>query len=304
MNRYLFRFSVMGTIIGGTVILKDYLHGGQCPSKARMDGKTIVITGANTGIGKKIAAELATRGGRVILACRDMDKCESAARGIRRDTLNRNVVARKLDLASFASIRNFAMQIEEGHYLLTNLLLDKLLASAPSRIINVSSMAYIAGKLDPEDLQSQNIPYNPKMAYCRSKMAGMLFTYELSRRLNQTGVTVNAVNPGVAASELGRHTGLHQSNISRNVLGPFFWLVVRSPEQAAQPSIYLAVSEKLEGISGRYFDGMRPRDLDPEVQDDHISALLWEASRKFVGLCSDNTQNLIVAPTNNNSESQ
>uniref|UniRef100_A0A8C4NBX9 Retinol dehydrogenase 13 n=1 Tax=Eptatretus burgeri TaxID=7764 RepID=A0A8C4NBX9_EPTBU len=213
-----------------------------------------------------------------------MDKCESAARDIRRDTLNRNVVARKLDLASFASVRNFAKQIEEeedlhvlinnaavmrcpetktedgfemqfgvnylGHFLLTNLLLDKLLASAPSRIINVSSMAYIAGKLDPEDLQSQNIPYNAKMAYCRSKMAAMLFTHELSRRLNHTGITVNAVNPGVAATDLGRHTGLHQSTISRNVLGPFFWLVVKSPEQAAQPSVYLAVSEKLEGCRG------------------------------------------------------
>uniref|UniRef100_A0A8C4NL59 Retinol dehydrogenase 13 n=1 Tax=Eptatretus burgeri TaxID=7764 RepID=A0A8C4NL59_EPTBU len=262
-----------------------------------------------------------------------MDKCESAARDIRRDTLNRNVVARKLDLASFASVRNFAKQIEEeedlhvlinnaavmrcpetktedgfemqfgvnylGHFLLTNLLLDKLLASAPSRIINVSSMAYIAGKLDPEDLQSQNIPYNAKMAYCRSKMAAMLFTHELSRRLNHTGITVNAVNPGVAATDLGRHTGLHQSTISRNVLGPFFWLVVKSPEQAAQPSVYLAVSEKLEGISGRYFDGMQARDPGPEVQDDHMSALLWEASRKLVGLHSDNTTKLIAGPTNN-----
>ncbi|XP_047384762.1 retinol dehydrogenase 13 isoform X3 [Sciurus carolinensis] len=113
MNRYLLPASVLGTAVGGAVLLKDYVAGGTCPSKATIAGKTVIVTGANTGIGKQTALELARRGGNVILACRDMEKCEAAARDIRGETLNHRVSARHLDLASLKSIREFAAKVIE-----------------------------------------------------------------------------------------------------------------------------------------------------------------------------------------------
>nr|KAF6411541.1 retinol dehydrogenase 13 [Rousettus aegyptiacus] len=249
MNRYLVPASLLGTAVGGAVLFKDYVSGGACPSKATIQGKTVIVTGANTGIGKQTALELARRGGNIILACRDMEKCEAAAKDIRRETLNHCVNARRLDLASLKSIREFAAKIIEeeervhvlvnnaavmrcphwttedgfeiqlgvnhlGHFLLTNLLLDKLKASAPSRIINLSSLAHIAGHIDFDDLNWEKRKYDTKAAYCQSKLAVVLFTKELSRRLQGTGVTVNALHPGVARTELGRHTGMHSSTFS------------------------------------------------------------------------------------------
>nr|KAF6411540.1 retinol dehydrogenase 13 [Rousettus aegyptiacus] len=218
MNRYLVPASLLGTAVGGAVLFKDYVSGGACPSKATIQGKTVIVTGANTGIGKQTALELARRGGNIILACRDMEKCEAAAKDIRRETLNHCVNARRLDLASLKSIREFAAKIIEeeervhvlvnnaavmrcphwttedgfeiqlgvnhlGHFLLTNLLLDKLKASAPSRIINLSSLAHIAGHIDFDDLNWEKRKYDTKAAYCQSKLAVVLFTKELSRRL-------------------------------------------------------------------------------------------------------------------------
>ncbi|XP_045059823.2 retinol dehydrogenase 13 isoform X2 [Desmodus rotundus] len=284
MNRYLVPASLLGTAVGGAVLLRDYVAGGACPSKATIQGKTVIVTGANTGIGKQTALELARRGGNIILACRDMEKCEAAAKDIRGETLNHRVNARHLDLASLKSIREFATKIIEGHFLLTNLLLDKLKASAPSRVINLSSLAHIAGHIDFDDLNWEKRKYNTKAAYCQSKLALVLFTKELSRRLQGTGVTVNALHPGVARTELGRHTGMHKSGFSSFTLGPIFWLLVKSPELAAQPSTYLAVAEELEGVSGKYFDGLREKAPAPEAEDEEVAQRLWTESARLVGL--------------------
>ncbi|XP_005413422.1 PREDICTED: retinol dehydrogenase 13 isoform X1 [Chinchilla lanigera] len=319
MNRYLLPVSVLGTAVGGAVLLKDYVTGGTCPSKATIPGKTVIVTGANTGIGKQTALELARRGGRVILACRDMEKCEAAAKDIRGETLNPHVCARHLDLASLRSVREFAARILEeeervdilinnaavmrcphwvtedgfemqlgvnhlGHFLLTNLLLDKLKASAPSRVINLSSLAHVAGHIDFDDLNWQKRKYNTKAAYCQSKLAVVLFTKELSRRLQGTGVTANALHPGVASTELGRHTGMHSSTFSSFTLGPVFWLLVKSPQLAAQPSTYLAVAEELEGVSGKYFDGLKETAPAPEAEDEEVAQRLWAESARLVGL--------------------
>ncbi|XP_022348153.1 retinol dehydrogenase 13 [Enhydra lutris kenyoni] len=319
MNRYLLPLSVLGTAVGGAVLLRDYVAGGACPSKATIPGKTVIVTGANTGIGKQTAMELARRGGNVILACRDMEKCEAAAKDIRGETLNHCVRARHLDLASLKSIREFAAKITEeekqvhvlvnnaavmrcphwttedgfemqfgvnylGHFLLTNLLLDRLKASAPSRIINLSSLAHIAGHVDFDDLNWEKRKYDTRAAYCQSKLAIILFTKELSWRLQGTGVTVNAVHPGVARTELGRHTGMHSSAFSSFTLGPVFWLLVKSPELAAQPSTYLAVAEELEGVSGKYFDGLKEKAPAPEAEDEETAQRLWAESARLVGL--------------------
>ncbi|XP_035141271.3 retinol dehydrogenase 13 isoform X5 [Callithrix jacchus] len=171
-----------------------------------------------------------------------------------------------------------------GHFLLTNLLLDKLKASAPSRIINLSSLAHIAGHIDFDDLNWQTRKYDPKAAYSQSKLAVVLFTKELSRRLQGSGVTVNALHPGVARTELGRHTGIHGSTFSSTTLGPIFWLLVKSPELAAQPSTYLAVAEELADVSGKYFDGLKQKAPAPEAEDEEVARRLWAESARLVGL--------------------
>ncbi|XP_045925311.1 retinol dehydrogenase 13-like isoform X2 [Micropterus dolomieu] len=240
----------------GCYIHRNHVTGGRCTSNATINGKTVVITGANAGIGKETARELAKRGGRIIMGCRDMGKCEEAAKEIRGKTLNPHVYACHLDLASMKSIREFAERIKQeeqrvdvlinnagvmrcpawktedgfdmqfgvnhlGHFLLTNLLLDKLKESAPSRVINLASLAHIVGKIDFEDLNWEKKKFDTKQAYCQSKLANVLFTRELAKRLQGTGVTVNAVHPGVVATELGRHTGLHQSQFSSSVLSEY-----------------------------------------------------------------------------------
>ncbi|XP_067900644.1 retinol dehydrogenase 13-like isoform X1 [Heterodontus francisci] len=324
MNKFILPLSIAGTVIGGTVLIKDCATGGTCPSKATVSGKTIIITGANTGIGKETAKELARRGGRIIMACRDMEKCEAAAREIRGETLSHNVYARHLNLASLKSVREFAKKVTEeeeninvlinnaaimrcphwktedgfemqlgvnhlGHFLLTNLLLEKLKNSGNGRVINVSSLAHKVGQIDFNDLNWEKKKYDTKAAYCQSKLANILFTKELAKRLHGSGVTVNAVHPGVTNTELGRHTGMHKSNFSSTMLGPFFLFLVKTPRLGAESSIYLAVAEELEGISGKYFDVMKQKDPAPQALDDETARRLWEMSAKLVGLKNDNS---------------
>uniref|UniRef100_A0A8C4TI84 NADP-retinol dehydrogenase n=1 Tax=Erpetoichthys calabaricus TaxID=27687 RepID=A0A8C4TI84_ERPCA len=319
MNKYLLTFSVVGTTVGAAVLVKDYATGGTCPSKAKITGKTVVITGANAGIGKETAWELARRGGRIIMGCRDMEKCEAAAKEIRRDTLNHNVCARHLDLASMKSISNFAKKINEeeervdilinnagvmrcphwttedgfemqfgvnhlGHFLLTNLLLEKINSSAPSRIINIASLVHIAGQIDLEDLNWERKKYDTKAAYCQSKLANVMFTKELARRLQGTGVTVNCVHPGVVATELGRHTGMHKSAFSSTILGPMFYMLVKTPTQGAQPSVFLSVAEELKDISGKYFDTFTLKSPAAQAEDADVAKRLWQMSAELVGL--------------------
>ncbi|XP_037133805.1 retinol dehydrogenase 13-like isoform X1 [Syngnathus acus] len=310
---------------GREVGMWNHVTGGRCPSKAKLNGKTVIITGANTGIGKETAQELAKRGGRIIMGCRDMEKCEAAAKEIRGNTLNPHVYACHLDLASVKSIREFADRIKEkeqrvdvlinnagvmrcpawktedgfdmqfgvnhlGHFLLTNLLLDRLKESAPSRVINLSSLAHLVGKIDFEDLNWERKKFDTKQAYCQSKLANVLFTRELAKRLQGTGVTVNAVHPGVVSTELGRHTGLHQSQFSTTVLSPLFSMLVKNPELGAQPSVFLAVADELEGATGRYYDVLTEKEPAPQAMDEEAARKLWEISSRLVGLKEDDGQ--------------
>ena len=216
-----------------------FISGVPCRSKERLDGKTVIVTGGNTGIGKATAQDLSQRGARVILACRDMVKGRTAIEEIREKTGNNNLAVRKLDLASCKSIRAFAEQIlrEEpqinilinnagvmfvpyqltedgyeltfgvnhlGHFLLTNLLLERIKASAPSRIIVVASLGHLVGYLDFGDMMWKK-RYNSQLAYCRSKLANIMFVKELAKRLVDTGVTVCSLHPGTINTELTRY---------------------------------------------------------------------------------------------------
>ncbi|XP_067895534.1 retinol dehydrogenase 12 isoform X2 [Heterodontus francisci] len=269
--------------------------GGVCTSNARLDGKTVLITGANTGIGKETARELAQRGARVIIACRDLTKAEAAAHEIREDTGNEQVIVRELDLANNRSIYQFAESVikEEklinilinnagvmmcpfmktgdgfemhfavnhlGHFLLTYLLLDLITRSAPARIINLSSFAHVFGRINFNDLQSEK-SYDGGLAYCQSKLANVLFTRELAKRLKDTKVTVNSVHPGCVKSELTRHSFV--MSLAWKVLT----FLIKTPKQGAQTSIYCAVAEELQEISGKHFRHTFPDEDLVEYKD-------------------------------------
>ncbi|XP_046753110.1 retinol dehydrogenase 12-like [Diprion similis] len=316
-----------------------------CRSKVRLTGKTIVITGANTGIGKETARDLYWRGAKVILACRDVDKANAAVEEIKAvppsDPKREQfiggpgeLVVCKLDLTSLASVREFAKRIYEtesvvdilinnagvmmcpkgvtedgfeiqfgtnhlGHFLLTLLLLPLMVNNEkdcdhPSRIINVSSAAHARGQLDFEDLMSDK-SYVPFRAYCQSKLANLLFTRELSRRLRETaitGVNVYVLHPGVINSELARH---FEQNISRGlrlVFG-FFRTFVKSVEQGAQTTIHCAVDEAAAEQTGLYYSECAVSQPSPAVLNDEKAARLWNESAKFVGLPSENLGEII-----------
>lgn len=216
-----------------------FVNGTPCRSKERMDNKTVIITGGNTGIGKETALGLAVRGARIILACRDRSRGEAAVKDIKERSGNNEVIFKQLDLASLKSVRQFSETIlqEEsnidvlinnagvmfppytltedgfelqfgvnhlGHFLLTHLLLDRIKDSAPSRILNISSHGHYMGSLDFEDMMWSK-HYQAQKAYFRSKVANVMFTRELAKRLGETNVTVYAIHPGSVNTELSRH---------------------------------------------------------------------------------------------------
>jgi NAD(P)-dependent dehydrogenase (short-subunit alcohol dehydrogenase family) len=278
-----------------------------------LEGKTCLVTGATSGIGLVTALELARRGARVIGVGRSPERCAEAARQIQEQTGTTAVEFLVADLSSQGEIRKLASLARAGtsqldvlvnnaglirlqreltvdglemtfalnhlaYFLLTNLLLDTLKASAPARIVNVSSAAHQGSKLDFDDLQA-GAKYSPWRAYRRSKLANILFTRELARRLEGTGVSAYALHPGFVRTQIFRDEGFKG------------WLMRRAselfaitPEKGAQTSIYLATATDLNGQSGEYFINRKPARSSPESQDDVAARRLWEESAKLTGV--------------------
>ncbi|XP_046820174.1 retinol dehydrogenase 13-like [Vespa crabro] len=310
--------SMIATTVGAVYLTKDYFGGKKYEGKENLEGKVIIVTGANSGIGKETARAFAARNAKVILACRNKDRCEQARKEIVIETKNKLVYCRKCDLASQESIRTFVTRFKNensqldilvnnggvmrcpksytkegiemqlgvnhmGHFLLTNLLLDVLKQSAPSRIINVSSNAHLKGKLQVKDLNSME-NYDPYEAYAQSKLANILFTRELAKKLKGTQVTVNAVHPGIVDTEITRHMTLFKNLWFKYFIKPFIWPFIKSPKQGAQTILHVALDPNLDNITGSYFSNNEIVNISEEAKDDKLAKWLWLVSEKWTKL--------------------
>jgi NAD(P)-dependent dehydrogenase (short-subunit alcohol dehydrogenase family) len=279
-----------------------------------MQGKTVLVTGANQGIGKATALALSRQGARVVIVARNPDKGRAAVADIEAATGSHgNVDLIVADLSLQAEVRRAAAEFKSRHarldvlvnnagvfvperrvtaegleetfalnhlayFLLTQQLLDVLKTSAPARIVNVSSDAHRHGKMYWEDLQFSNCRYSGFRAYAQSKLANILFTYELARRLEGTRVTANALHPGVVASGFGR-TYPGPMGVFYTLAGVF----MLTPEQGAKTSIYVASSPEVEGISGKYFSRCKQARSSKISHCEASQRKLWALSEEIVG---------------------
>jgi NAD(P)-dependent dehydrogenase (short-subunit alcohol dehydrogenase family) len=277
-----------------------------------MSGKTVLITGATSGIGEVAARELAAKGARVVLVGRSAAKCEATAEMIRKATGNPAVEYLVADLSSQADVRRLAEEVKArcprldvlinnagamisprqesadgiemtwalnhlGYFLLTNLLLDTLKASAPSRIVSVASDAHrMVSGIKFDDVEAKK-GYNALNAYSQSKLANILFTRELAKKLEGTGVTANCLHPGFVATNFTTGKGL------------IFWVFQQAakvfaitPEQGALTTIYLASSPEVEGVTGGYFAKCKQAKPTAAARDDEAARKLWELSERMV----------------------
>lgn len=284
-----------------------------------MHGKTVVVTGANAGIGFETALELARLGARVIMACRCPTKGRAAAEVVRRLTGNDLVVFALLDVGSLASVRNFAKALlasEErldvlvnnagitapskkrvtseglevtlatnylGPFLLTNLLLELLKRSAPSRVVNVTSALYRLGRVRLEDLEvsrecARTEHYGVESTYANSKLLLNLFTVHLARTLQGTGVTCNAVHPGVVSTSINEK----EPGLRHFLWNSFLRTFGTSPRKGARGSIHLASSPHLREVTGKYFVARSLSSWSSKVEDEELASKAWFWSEQLV----------------------
>jgi NAD(P)-dependent dehydrogenase (short-subunit alcohol dehydrogenase family) len=277
-------------------------------------GKTVLITGGTGGIGRATAIGLATMGARVGITGRDRARAEEAADAIRRQSNDAAVDVFVADLSSQSEVRRLARDVLAAYprldvlinnvggfwahrhvtadglehtfalnhlapFLLTNLLIERLRASAPARIVTVSSGAQSMGRIDFDDLMGE-VRYSGQRAYNQSKLANVMFTYELARRLDRSGVTANALHPGVTSTAFGAEDGVRVMAPIIAALRPF----MRSAKRGAETSVFLASSPDAAGVSGRFFESRKARASQKASYDSATAARLWEVSADLVGL--------------------
>lgn len=286
----------------------------------RMADKIVVVTGANSGMGLATTVALAQMGAHVIMACRSMERGEQARVKALEQSRSSTIELMQCDLGSFESIRNFVAAFKVkfarldvlvnnagvvslkreltkdgfesqigvnhlGHFLLTNLMLELLMRSDQGRIVNVSSGAHKAGNIhfdDPNIMKG----YNVIKGYGQSKLANILFTKELARRLQNTNITVNSLHPGAVGTNIGidRKTGFGKTVLK--LLRPFF----RTPLQGASSAIYLASSPEAAAVSGDYYIDCRIAKTSAKANDPELAAKLWDWSAQQTGLSEGNSK--------------
>jgi NAD(P)-dependent dehydrogenase (short-subunit alcohol dehydrogenase family) len=280
-----------------------------------LNGKIAVVTGANSGLGKATATGLAKMGAAVVMVCRNQAHGEAARTDIIRESNNSSVDLMQADLSSQQAIRHlvptFLSRYQHLHilvnnvggsfpvrkltgdgieyslalnhlasFLLTNLLLDVLKASAPARIINVGTR--INTRMDFEDLQFEKRPYRGLQAYSQTKLGNIHFTYELARRLEGTGITVNCVHPGVFKSNLGKDEG--PEPIFFRLVGLIGQIILPDANHAAKRILYLATAPEVEGITGKYFADKQQIQSPPQTYDVAANQRLWHLSEDLTHL--------------------
>jgi NAD(P)-dependent dehydrogenase (short-subunit alcohol dehydrogenase family) len=282
-----------------------------------MNGKTVVVTGGNSGIGLETASALAGMGARVLVTARNADRGRTAVAQIAERTEGAEVQLVVFDLADLSSIRRGAAEILEqaprldvlvnnaglvlterqvtvdgfeatfatnhlGPFLLTNLLLDRVVSSAPARVVNVASTAHNSARkgIPFDDLQSER-HYRGMRVYGQSKLANILFTLELARRLEGTGVTANSLHPGTVRTGYGADGDARGFlSFGLKIARPFFL----SPEKGSRTSVYLASSPEVDGVSGQYFVKCKSRTPRKWARDPEAARRLWQVSEELVGL--------------------
>ncbi|EWT01613.1 short-chain dehydrogenase [Intrasporangium oryzae NRRL B-24470] len=279
-----------------------------------MSGKTVLVTGATGGIGLATAEGLVSLGARVGVVGRDVARAEAAGQRLRAGGGEVDVFL--ADLSSQREVRQLAERVRAAYarldvlvnnvggswasrhttedglertfavnhlapFLLTNLLLDPLRASAPARVVTVSSGAHAMGRIDFDDLQGER-RYSGQRAYSQSKLANVMFTYELARRLQGSGVTANALHPGVVRTGFGQEDSAPWMRVMLPVMRP----LMKSPARGAETSIYLASSPDVEGVTGHYFANRKARSSSRASQDASATARLWDVSAELVGMRS------------------
>ena len=284
-----------------------------------MAGKTVLVTGGTGGIGKATAIGLARLGARVGITGRDRTRAEAAADDIRTASGNAAVDAYAADMSSQAEVRRLAQDVLDAYprldvlvnnvggfwttrhvtadglehtfavnhlapFLLTDLLLDRLKASAPARIVTLSSGAQAMGRIDFDDLQGER-SYSGQRAYSQSKLANVMFTYELARRLEGTGVTATVLHPGVVRTAFGAEDPARWHRLFLPLVRPF----MKTPDRGAETSIYLASALEVDGVSGRYFANRKPKKSSKDSYDTAAQTRLWQVSAELVGLAPGHT---------------
>lgn len=274
---------------------------------------TVVITGGTSGVGRATAEELAKLGWKVVFIARNREKAEKVKDEISASAANQNIEFVISDFTSVDQVRECAETISErypqidalinnagvclpekritadgleesfqinylSHFILSNLLIDNLKRSDDPRIINLSSLAHIAGRFDPENL-NREMHYGSFRTYADTKLYNILFTLELAARLSNTGITVNAVHPGVVSTNFGNEFGA-PFNFIYNI-GRIFMI---SPEKGARTSVFLATSDNVKGITGRYFVRCKQVKLRNRFLTEENRKLLWEKSMELSGM--------------------
>ena len=272
-----------------------------------MAGRTVLVTGGSGGIGRATALGLAAMGAHLAITGRDRGRAEEAAREIRAAGAGQ-VDVFVADLSAQSEVRRLAGEVLQrlsridvlvnnvggywntrhvtadglertfavnhlAPFLLTNLLLGRLKQSTPARVVTVSSNVQALGRIDFEDLQAER-SYSGARAYSQSKLANVLFTYELARRLQGTSVTANALHPGVVRTALGAEDPRAVQRLLMPVMRPF----MKAPAQGAATSVYLASAPGLEQVTGRFFAGRKPRKSAKRSYDQAAAAQLWQVS--------------------------